>query len=236
LANKVRGVVLAALVLVCAACVLVPGTALAGTLDQQQTNVSGGTFVIDSGQSRAQTFTAGLSGGVDRVDLNLQTIDGTTTVPLSVEIRDASSAGPGNMVLASDSVPAASVSTSSGFVSVNFATPAPVVAGTLYAIVAYDSAAFGDSYAWAASTADSYAGGDAFTTTTFPPSGGWGPAAFAPGDFAFKTYVVVPSPPPPPPPVASGPTGLRAAALRKCKHKHGHKRKKCKKRANLLPV
>ncbi len=31
-------------------------------------------------------------------------------------------------------------------------------------------------------------------------------------------------------------TGQRAAALAKCKHKHGKKRKKCRKRASLLPV
>jgi hypothetical protein len=55
-----------------------------------------------------------------------------------------------------------------------------------------------------------------------------------------------PTPPTPPtnPPVttppaaipAAGPTGLRAAALKKCKKKHGRARSKCKKRANLLPV
>ena len=41
------------------------------------------------------------------------------------------------------------------------------------------------------------------------------------------------------PPSATGPstpTGLRAAALRKCKHKHGKKRKRCKERAKRLPV
>jgi hypothetical protein len=38
-----------------------------------------------------------------------------------------------------------------------------------------------------------------------------------------------------PPPVAS-PTGLRAAALKKCKKKHGAARAKCKKKANLLPL
>lgn len=36
-------------------------------------------------------------------------------------------------------------------------------------------------------------------------------------------------------PVAA-PTGQRAAALAKCKHKHGKKRKKCRKRANQLPL
>jgi hypothetical protein len=34
----------------------------------------------------------------------------------------------------------------------------------------------------------------------------------------------------------AGPTGQRAAALKKCKKKHGQARRKCKKRANLLPL
>ena len=38
------------------------------------------------------------------------------------------------------------------------------------------------------------------------------------------------------PDALAGPTGQRAAALAKCKKKHGKKRKKCKQRANLLPV
>jgi hypothetical protein len=47
-----------------------------------------------------------------------------------------------------------------------------------------------------------------------------------------------PPPPPPPPPAAStGPTGQRAAALKKCKKKKSKQaRKKCKKKANRLPV
>lgn len=36
--------------------------------------------------------------------------------------------------------------------------------------------------------------------------------------------------------VAAPPTGQRAAALAKCKKKHGKKRKKCKNNANQLPV
>lgn len=44
---------------------------------------------------------------------------------------------------------------------------------------------------------------------------------------------------PPPDPTgttAAGPTGQRAAALAKCNRKHGRARKKCRKKANLLPV
>jgi hypothetical protein len=52
-------------------------------------------------------------------------------------------------------------------------------------------------------------------------------------------FELAPGPPPPtPPPAASpGPTGQRAAALKKCKKKKSKKaRKKCKKKANKLPV
>jgi hypothetical protein len=44
------------------------------------------------------------------------------------------------------------------------------------------------------------------------------------------------APPPPPPNTATGPTGQRAAALKKCKKKKGRARTKCKKKANRLPV
>jgi hypothetical protein len=46
----------------------------------------------------------------------------------------------------------------------------------------------------------------------------------------------VPTVPMTPPPVAAGPTGQRAAALKKCKKKKGAARKKCKKKAKKLPV
>lgn len=43
--------------------------------------------------------------------------------------------------------------------------------------------------------------------------------------------------PVPPPPGSAGPTGQRAAALKKCKKKHSaKKRRKCRKKAKLLPV
>lgn len=222
-ANKFRGTGLATLVIVSAACLLAPGAALAGTPDQQQTDGSGGFASIWLGQSIAQTFKAGLTGGVDQVDLDLGTNGGTPTAPLSVEIRDAWGGSPGSSILASQSVPA--FSGAPALRSINFATPAPVVAGTQYAIVAYSGADFSFLYTWSQSmTADPYAGGTGFRTLNSPPSGAWMPVT---GDFAFKTYVV-------PPPTT---TGQRAAALKKCKHKHSKKkRKKCRKRAKLLPL
>jgi hypothetical protein len=211
---------------------------MAGTLDQQQTDCCTAGSTLDATQSLAQTFTAGLSGGVDRVDLYLGVPFATPTAPLSVEIRDASGGAPGGTVLAGASVPASSVPVGPGFVSIGFATPAPVAAGTQYAIVAYSSTAASPYDWWDATTADPYAGGGPFFTATSPPSGAWSPNT---NDFVFKTYVVpamttTTTPAVTPAAPTGTPTGLRAAALKKCKHKHGHKRKKCKKRANLLPI
>jgi hypothetical protein len=219
-----RVAVLATLIAAGVACVVAPAAALAGTLDQQQTDGSASFVSIYLGQSAAETFTAGLSGGVDQVDLHIGTTGGPLpTGPLSVEIRGASGGAPDSTVLASHSVPA--FNGAPAFLSIKFSTPAPVVAGTQYAIVAYSGADFSNVYKWSLSTvADPYAGGAGFRTLTSPPSGSWMPVT---GDFAFKTYVA-PTP---------GTTGQRAAALKKCKKKHSKRaRRKCRKKAKLLPL
>ncbi|HEY1238474.1 MAG TPA: choice-of-anchor R domain-containing protein [Solirubrobacterales bacterium] len=231
LADRLRGALLATLIVALAAGSLAPG-ALAGTLDQQQT-VSSSVFFTDADSSSAQTFTAGLSGGLDQVDLYLDR-QGVPNAPLSVEIRDAPG-GPGSAILAGQSVPVSSVPAGDpGFLSIRFAAPAPVAAGTQYAIVAHRLSApmTATTYDWWGSNANPYAGGAEFFTPG-PPSGPW--TAFPGHDAAFKTYVVpnvVPAP---------GPTGQRAAALRKCrkKLKKNHKKtkfKKCRKKAKRLPV
>jgi serine protease len=54
---------------------------------------------------------------------------------------------------------------------------------------------------------------------------------------AIPACTAVPAPVNPTPPTSTGPTRLRAAALKKCRKAHSPKRrKKCKKKANLLPV
>jgi hypothetical protein len=204
-----------------------PGTALAGTLDQQQTDAGGGTASVSITVSQAQTFTAGIRGGVDQVDLHLSTV--TTTTPLIVEIRDSAFGIPGTTVLASGSIPAAQ-NLAPTFVPVQFATPAPVIPGTSYAIVAY-TADIGWAWGHRLSGQDLYQGGQALSSATSPPS------VFLPAaptfDFAFKTYVA-PSPPTGGP---GGPSGKRAAALKKCKKKKSKKaKKKCKKKAKKLPA
>jgi hypothetical protein len=215
---------------VCAALLfglMAPTGALAGDLDQQQTSDALGLAGINSSQSLAQTFTAGKAGRLDQVDLDLKRTGAPPS--LTVELWNVSSGSPGNQALASTSVLASSVPTTTGFIAVPFAAGAMVAPGTQYAIVAYSSGSGGDFYQWAVANDTLYSGGTSYGSSASPPTT-W----FAGGtDTAFKTYVASPSTPA----TTSTPTGRRAAALKKCKKKHSAKaRKRCRKRAKKLPV
>ena len=231
--------------------------ALAGTLDQSQTSGSGGVAGVGFGADqtfgtgtfhRGQTFTAALSGSLDQADLYLER--GCASVDaLSVQIRTVSGDPPlpTTTVLATASVPAASVATfpSLGWVTVQFPTPATVSAGTPYALVAASgstcSLGFGQTipgYFWGLSYQNLYGAGT--HVVNINSGANW----FSQGgeDFGFKTYVR------PAPPDSSGTgtgtgagtttmaTGQRAAALKKCKKKRAAARRNCKKRAKRLPV
>jgi hypothetical protein len=221
---------------------LIPAaSASAGTLDQQQTLLDFGGLQVDSSNSKAQTFTAGLTGQLDQVDLALSGMSVTT--PLTVQIRDGSATTPGDTVLASASVPTSAVTSSESFVPIAFASPASVTAGTQYSIVALNESPAISGWFWysgkpVTNPPSAYEGGRLYTSPT-------GTAPWSEGnpfaDFEFKTYV---APPPPPPPGTGGgsgggtsATGERAAALKKCKKKRSQKaKKKCRKKAQLLPV
>jgi hypothetical protein len=184
-----------------------PATAFAGTLDQQQTmsNTEAGLF---SGQTPAQTFTAGITGSLDRADLLLRKV-GDPAEPLTVELRNAAGGQPGTSVLASASIPMSALGTSPAFVPVTFDAPAAVKAGTQYALVAYTAHATNDCCGWAYQDATNpYAGGAGFLSTTSPPQAPWS-AQGGGDDYAFMTYVVppppvVPAPPEPPPDSGAG--------------------------------
>jgi hypothetical protein len=216
---------------VCAAILLAlvaPAAALAGDLDQQQTDGSGGLVAIYASQSLAQTFTAGQNGQLDQVDMDIK--KGGAPTSLTVELRNVVAGAPGTQVLAGTSVPGSGVTTTLGFVPVHFSTPGAVTAGTQYAVVAYTGAIGSDYFQWGEQGPDPYAGGTATTSFASPPTTTWSPSSW---DYAFKTYVSPPSPP------SSTPaqTGQRAAALKKCKKKRTAKaRKKCRKRAKKLPL
>jgi hypothetical protein len=198
---KPRVLLLAALL----ALLVAPSAARAvGTLDQQQTNTSSYYFVegpqvspFKSGFSLAQTFTAGLSGGLDRVDLPLRR-RAQTTLPVNIQITSVEVGGaPNNLsVLASTTVPANAIPTSgTGFVAITFTAPAPVVAGTQYAIVAFTADPAEGAYEWGGSTPNAltgnvYASGEPWATVTSPPTT-WTrevDRGFV-FDLGFKTYV-----------------------------------------------
>ena len=173
--------------------------ASAGTLDQEQTTFNNLAVIQGSDapppQSLAQTFTAGLSGALDQVDLYLGKV--SPVGPVTVELRDVSIGAPGSSVLASASVGASNVPsfTSPAFVAVPFAAPAQVTAGSQYAIVAYTGGI--DQYGWGYGSGNVYPAGDTFFTFSSPPTT-WTLYGGTPRvlDLAFKTYVVPPTQPP----------------------------------------
>jgi hypothetical protein len=220
-------------------CLWAPAGASAGDLDQQQTLSNGARGIVAGAgaQSGAQTFTAGRSGLLDQVDLDID--KGGSPLNLTVELRDVVTGQPGTQVLASASLPASGVplSPAHGFVPIPFPVPGSVTAGTQYAIVAYTASSGSNFYHWWDKNPDQYAGGMEFVPASSPPVAPWGPVPAI--DFAFKTYVAPPASPATTPPslVPAAVTGLRAAALRKCKRKHTRRaRRKCRRRANRLPV
>jgi hypothetical protein len=224
--SRLRGRAAAVLVVVYGVCALVPGAASAGTLDQQQL-VSNQGQIVDTTQSVAQTFTAGLTGGIDQIDLMVACAGFCpASAPLSVEIRNVSAGVPGPTLLGTSSIPASAVIGTPAFVPFTFAAHAPVSAGTQYAIVASSAASAGTQYHWSDESPAPYAGGASWYLQ--PPGTTWG--SLGDIDQTFKTYVA-------PVPSVTAPTGLRAAALKKCKKKHSKKaKKKCRKKARKLPV
>src|SRR5262249_26585302 len=109
------------------------------------------------------TFTAGLSGLLDQV--NIPVLQHGNPGTLTVEIRTVDGGGvPTSTVLGSGSLPLSAFTPCCALpvplTSVPLTTPAPVTAGTQYAIVLTGTDAFdtGDS------TADPYAGGRAYET------------------------------------------------------------------------
>lgn len=178
------------IVLTAALCVGLPAQAAAGTLDQQQTVMNNSAFVWGpSGVpfSAAQTFTAGLTGGVDQVDLALGQLGPGNSVGVTVEIWTVSGTGaPGvklgqSATILPNAIPGG---LPLAFVSALFSPPIPVTAGVQYAIVAYTSGA--DQYQWGTAQPDPYVGGQLFQTVASPPTTFTANPNF---DAAFKTYV-----------------------------------------------
>lgn len=126
----------------------------------------------------AQKFTAGATGNLSRVDLNLKnTLSGTG--PAVVALYSNVSSSPG-VLLGTSSVPNSLITSSYQYLSVRFIEAPAVTSGTVYWIVSYIQGDGANYYQWSSSTSAS-------TAKTSSNSGiTWGNASF---EVNLKTYV-----------------------------------------------
>lgn len=105
-----------------------------GTIDVSVTGTSGMYLGITSSTAYlGQTFTAGASGLLDRVTVNIRRNDAVGNVYVDVW---ATSAGvPVAPALATATITQSSINTSNSDVAIDFGTPATLVSGTTYALV-----------------------------------------------------------------------------------------------------
>ncbi|MBV9927595.1 MAG: carboxypeptidase regulatory-like domain-containing protein [Acidobacteria bacterium] len=132
-----------------------------------------------------QTFRAGVTGNLTRLDTLLGLASGTSGT-ITVEIRNLNGTAPGNTVLATSTFgPVTNVGTAGAYTA-TFATPAAVVAGTSYAVVLRTSV--GNTVFAIRGSGNGYANGALFTTAN--SGGAWTATT---NDLYFTTYVRTPS-------------------------------------------
>ena len=166
----------------------VPMPALAvGTLDQSQDVATTG-LSVDTDYSIAQTFTAGVTGWLDRVSIAVGATPDLSE-NLTVEIGDTTGGVPVAGVLASETI-ALNVTPEDGLVrlEIDFSSPAWVMAGTTYAIVVPVTSV--GSVGVGGQDLGSYAGGNGYWQYL---ATGWN--LYDAVDFAFRTYVTSAAPP-----------------------------------------
>ena len=163
--------------------------AAAGVLDQSQALPANNGFSPRNVTFVAQTFTAGLNGTLDQVDLLLGRLDPLER-NLTVQIQTVSGGTPTGVVLASAELTPADVPVQN-FPDLTFVSlllpPSASVAGTTYAIVVSDPTAApfgGPQYLWGGTSSDPYPGGEALLT--FDGGTSWLQADL---DMGFKTFV-----------------------------------------------
>lgn len=187
--------------LTCAALVLQAGTALAaGTLDQQNPGPSNAEQVACGG-AVAQTFTAGLTGALDTVELLLSREGASGDVHVSIEgtggLVDPAAPDAGN-VLASETIPEADLGQPAAVQTIAFTSPPAIQAGTAYAIVVSDPDCVGDvlseNVGWTFVSGNPYSGGvSCWSDQASPDTWHCGETS---NDQVFATYVTVTPPPP----------------------------------------
>ena len=176
-------------VLTCALLVAVPAAG-AGTLDQSQPVIGNASAFVSSHVSTAQTFTSGLTGRLDQLDLAVSRAGAAVTLPLTIQIRTTSGGVPSATVLATTNLPSASIPMASppGFLSVAFAPSVPVTTGVQYAIVlSSGDCGFLNCFHWAFPPGtNAYAAGAGLQSLSGGP---WASGFLTNSDLAFKTYV-----------------------------------------------
>jgi hypothetical protein len=176
------GLAMAMLVALAGLFVLAPSAQAVGTVDQQQLLNNGTCHLGSSG--KAQTFTAGRSGRLDRVDVSLTSLGSVGTV--TVELRTTVAGAPSNTVLGSDTISAAGLGGLTTTHPTGIFTSIPQVqVGTVYAIVVYATLTAGDVEI-GCDTTQSYAGGQGYLGSPASP-----PTSFTQTvvDYTFRTFV-----------------------------------------------
>jgi hypothetical protein len=160
----------------------------AANVDQQNLSVTNSGFGFNATNWAAQTFQAGVTGQLSRVDLDLFCSGCTGTFPnLTVSVRATDAGGlPTGADLATATIPGFN-SGAGGFFAANFASPATLTAGTKYAVVVRPvSNPSAGIYAYVVSSGDVYPAGPRSTSNNSGAS--WVLPATS-TDMGFITYM-----------------------------------------------
>ena len=149
------------------------------TLDQSLTSVSGAADQsVTITTWLGQIFTAGATGRLTKVDLNIKN-SASGTGPLIVAIYSNTSGSPGTL-LGTSSILTSSMTGSYQYLSARFIEAPSVTSGTSYWVVAYIQADGSNNYKWSSNTAATTAKSSVDSGTT------WTTTAYA---LNLKTYV-----------------------------------------------
>ncbi len=172
-----RGSFAAAVAAALSLAIAVPAQATTDTLDQSQTLTMSFQRQISF---LAQTFTAGMSGQLDRVSLATDTTTGFANIRVSIQTV-TSGGTPTGTTLGSATAFAGAFTCCRQFHDFALNPTVSITSGTSYAIVVQT---VGGVFTWYnSSTLDAYTGGRLYVGSTWLTGSQWGE------DFAFKTWV-----------------------------------------------
>lgn len=165
------------------------GFSLDDTIDQQQTDgassaqLYGGTGGAESEQAHGQSFTAGSSYSLERLDVILQKINSPTD---NVTVTIMTGSITGTVVGTSDAYDGSTIPGTETYVPFTFSTPVSITSGVKYYFIVERSGARDTTnyYRTYISLASSYAGGGKYSKA----NNAWG-AESGSFDMKFKTFI-----------------------------------------------